>query len=132
MENASARGIWHVNGQTSLRAAFPTQKTYLMPKYEFLSHATPSSSFSFRSSEVFAASNMTTRSTMSRVYSYDVNYSRSSSSTGSTDTTLQETEWKAQVLPTPYISRRRLLEKLSSRYGRNGFRVEVYLFRSMT
>lgn len=82
----------------------------------------------------FGYPNMTTSSTSSKAYSYDVDTSRPSSSTttNSTNTNSFGPNWPGQVLPTPYISRRRLLQILRNRFGENGFRVQVYASRSIT
>jgi hypothetical protein len=67
-------------------------------------------------------------STQNTSYSgYNAEATRLSSATGSdSSTTLFGTDcWQKQVLPTPYINRKRLLAKLRSRYGENEFRVQV-------
>lgn len=72
----------------------------------------------------FATLNMSTRNTS--YSSYNAEATRPSSATDSDTTTLFGTDcWQKQVLPTPYINRKRLLAKLRSRYGENGFRVQV-------
>jgi hypothetical protein len=64
----------------------------------------------------FATLNMSTRNTSYSAYNAEA----------SDSTTLFGTDcWQKQVLPTPYINRKRLLAKLRSRYGENGFRVQV-------
>lgn len=69
---------------------------------------------------------MSTRNTS--YSSYNAEATRPSSATDSDTTTLFGTDcWQKQVLPTPYINRKRLLAKLRSRYGENGFRVQLRL-----
>ena len=61
----------------------------------------------------------------SPTYSDFVNTAETPSSSDSTCTTMYDSGWRKQVLPTSWVDRKRLLQILRHRFGDNNFRVQV-------
>jgi len=61
----------------------------------------------------------------SATYTYAVDSAEPPPSSDSTCTTMHDQVWIQQVLPTSWVNRKRLLQKLRNRFGDNNFRVEV-------